>query len=477
MVLVALVIFLVGWSTSSVEGVHRKEMLDPSGRYVLEWAVNWSDRTIIFNITAETLGWVGFGLSNSGKMSGADVVIGGMYSNGIAYLSDRHAVNHDVPLEDKTENWKMLDCTESGSHTFISLKRDLDTCDDEDYPVTENKVSVIWAMGKNDREVGYHGTRRGSYEVYLLDPSHSPRILRDLDTKEPLIVDKNGPNTEEDLKVWTIRGRRKTKGRETWCEIHEKDENYERRQVIGWDVYLGGTEKKGLRKLTVYKCNLPRAGELSKMTEDSLFGVWVGGNGEECDDLLSHTGKMPVQYCTEFYTVWGSGGRGYFNPEHVGFPLEGKREYYMVQAEYERAVNVDWRLDLFHTAKIRPNEGGVIQISHEIPGNPESFLIPPQSEQRIYGHCSPECTRRMLGPGGKIKVYGVLLHSQSSSARVRVHHFRRGEELPWIVYDENYRGSYQQIRVLREEREISAGDQITIGIIQKNFDTFSLNCL
>jgi len=45
-----------------------REMLDPRGRYQLEWAVDWLNKRIIFNVTAATSGYVGFGLSKKGKM-------------------------------------------------------------------------------------------------------------------------------------------------------------------------------------------------------------------------------------------------------------------------------------------------------------------------------------------------------------------------------------------------------------------------
>lgn len=159
----------------------------------------------------------------------------------------------------------------------------------------------------------------------------------------------------------------------------------------------------------------------------------------------------------------------------MGFPLASETdEYYLVQVHYDNPQNipdieVDFRMDLFYTQQLRPNEGGLLLVTHEIPGNPESFLIPPNSiNHRIYGHCSPECTRRILGPRGSIKVYGALLHAHNNGKKLRVHHFRGGKELPWLIYDDNWTGDYQQFRNLREEREVRAGDQLTVDC---SFDT------
>lgn len=53
---------------------HRE--LDPSGHYVLYWRFNLSTETIHFAVDVETEGWVGFGISPTGRMPGSDVVMG-----------------------------------------------------------------------------------------------------------------------------------------------------------------------------------------------------------------------------------------------------------------------------------------------------------------------------------------------------------------------------------------------------------------
>jgi len=65
---------------------HRREILDGEGKYQLEWVVDLSSKRVTFTVTAETSGAVGFGLSPSGKMTGADVVIGGVYPDGRSYF-------------------------------------------------------------------------------------------------------------------------------------------------------------------------------------------------------------------------------------------------------------------------------------------------------------------------------------------------------------------------------------------------------
>ncbi len=59
-----------------------RKVLDSKGRCVLEWEVDHKTKFITFNITCSTTGWVGLGFSKDGQMKKADLVIGGVGSNG-----------------------------------------------------------------------------------------------------------------------------------------------------------------------------------------------------------------------------------------------------------------------------------------------------------------------------------------------------------------------------------------------------------
>lgn len=107
------------------------EILDKEGKYQLEWLVDWEASRITFNVTVRTLGYVGLGLSGKGKMSGADIVIGGVRSNGTVYFSDRHAIGHNLPVEDTSQDWTLHEAVELDSHTFLSFSRPFETCDED----------------------------------------------------------------------------------------------------------------------------------------------------------------------------------------------------------------------------------------------------------------------------------------------------------------------------------------------------------
>ena len=45
-------------------------------QYELHWKFNLQTETIQFAVKVQTQGWVGFGISTNGRMSGSDVIIG-----------------------------------------------------------------------------------------------------------------------------------------------------------------------------------------------------------------------------------------------------------------------------------------------------------------------------------------------------------------------------------------------------------------
>lgn len=68
----------------AVDGRERAKVL-------LEWRIDYKTKTITFDLTCRTTGYVGFGLQqqqlHQGKDDRADIVIGGIYPNGTSYFT------------------------------------------------------------------------------------------------------------------------------------------------------------------------------------------------------------------------------------------------------------------------------------------------------------------------------------------------------------------------------------------------------
>jgi hypothetical protein len=66
-------------SHGNLESEYRFKLVlrdDKQGTYILHWKFDLKAEMISFAVNVSTQGWVGFGLSPNGRMSGSDVVIG-----------------------------------------------------------------------------------------------------------------------------------------------------------------------------------------------------------------------------------------------------------------------------------------------------------------------------------------------------------------------------------------------------------------
>lgn len=62
------------------------EYLDCDQTFLVHWSIINAEETIYFELVAKTTGFVGFGISPKGGMTGADIVIAGVSSNHSTYV-------------------------------------------------------------------------------------------------------------------------------------------------------------------------------------------------------------------------------------------------------------------------------------------------------------------------------------------------------------------------------------------------------
>ncbi len=78
----ALLLLLSSFSSAA----RQEKSLDRNGQYVMGWEVDEEKGEIVFDVAVETQGYVGFGLNHKSDMTKADIVIGGVDSQGKAYF-------------------------------------------------------------------------------------------------------------------------------------------------------------------------------------------------------------------------------------------------------------------------------------------------------------------------------------------------------------------------------------------------------
>ncbi|CAL8068076.1 unnamed protein product [Orchesella dallaii] len=439
--------------------VHRhKKQLDPIGRYLLEWEVNFSEQKITFNVTVQTKGYVGFGLSRSGKMSGADIIIGGVDQKGRPYFSDRHAILNQTPQLDESQDWILNSASESGNHTFVSFSRPLDTCDeDHDLPITNDLLRIIWAIGETDDENQYHFQYRGSADVYLLDPDFVPPSVRNLDGSI------NQQNLDEDLKIFRITRKLLLPPQDTvyWASIH-KVPTITKQHIVGWNVIISNrTHLPNVHHMLVNRCYAPLGYEPEEVFEEA-----TRSEGAEIYFLADPSNPIPTQYCGEGLFTYAVGSEPIFLPKHVGIPMsENGTEYIMAQIHYDNPnsvgnLEIEVILEAYYTENLREHDGGLFWVG-DVSNATTTIVLPPNSQNHVVvGHCPGECTKRMFPEEG-INLIGTTLHTHTTGNSVRTLHFRGNKELPWAAADNNFNFNFQAFRMFREEVKVLPGDQLT----------------
>ena len=84
--------FIIFHIVSQCLGWSRETILDPDGKYHLRWEGDDNDESewITFEVSVATQGWIGFGVSPNGGMTGSDIVIGWIDDEGETYFHVRN---------------------------------------------------------------------------------------------------------------------------------------------------------------------------------------------------------------------------------------------------------------------------------------------------------------------------------------------------------------------------------------------------
>ena len=109
-------------------------------KYRFYW--NFTDTELIGEIIVKTKGWVAFGLSPNGAMTGSDVFVAWINDvDGTVNFTDRHIVDRKV-LVDQKQDWFVLATKQVNDFTLIKFKRSIVSCDTDDMKIQVSKSNV-----------------------------------------------------------------------------------------------------------------------------------------------------------------------------------------------------------------------------------------------------------------------------------------------------------------------------------------------
>ncbi|XP_059490921.1 DBH-like monooxygenase protein 2 homolog [Neocloeon triangulifer] len=168
-------------ATSSERLWSRHQVLDHDSQFTLSWNPRLdAEGYFHFNLKAITKGYVGFGLSDTGTMAGADLVVAWPEKSGNATVLDMYASQNGLPRQDAHNDWHLKGSAfNRKTGVFqVSLARKIAAYDDKDLPIHEGPVLIIYSWGKT-RALEHHGTnRRGAVKINLLQLANHSGLMK-----------------------------------------------------------------------------------------------------------------------------------------------------------------------------------------------------------------------------------------------------------------------------------------------------------
>lgn len=143
-----------------------------ANNYVFWWKII-NTNEIQIEVHCRSLGWVGFGISPVGGMTGADITKFWI-KDGLIFLFDSYAVANASPRTDTVQNVQWIGGAELNGFTMVKFKRRLDTGDtNHDLPILNQDQYLIFAWNQNDPVTGdgdwlYHQRNRFWVQLNLL---------------------------------------------------------------------------------------------------------------------------------------------------------------------------------------------------------------------------------------------------------------------------------------------------------------------
>ncbi|XP_068433572.1 DBH-like monooxygenase protein 2 homolog [Clinocottus analis] len=411
------------------------EYLDQDHMVCLKWGFDNPQGTITFELVVNTTGWVGLGFSPNGGMIGADIVIGGVGPDG-RYFADYHGKGKFMPVLDEQQSYTLLSLNESEGQTSMTFQRSILSCDFNDLPIDAQNMKLIYAYGWTD-DISYHQTRRGTKEVNLLN--YVPRTtLTNLNYLSVTMDNVTIPhNTYYHCKVMQFQN---LDPKKTYY-INQIEPVIEHLDIV--------------HHMLLYRC--PSFVKVPYNKE-----CYMGDIGDACFSVVA---------------AWGVGGRGYELPENVGIPVGGADSdtYYRLEIHYNNPNNLTGMTDssglrlYYNTAQPRDEVG--ILTTGILPHGMLNYNIPPKANQfHTYGVCNTSLLSQLLDPVPELQVFAVLLHTHLAGRKIRVGHYRNGQQIDFLALNEQYNFEIQQFASLGSIKNIKPGDEIAVECTYNTID-------
>ncbi|XP_077367206.1 DBH-like monooxygenase protein 2 homolog isoform X2 [Festucalex cinctus] len=400
------------------------DYLDDRHLVCLKWG--FDDANITLKFIVNTSGWIGFGLSPGGDMAGADLVMGGVGPQG-SYFKDYFSTANSYPTEDRLQSYTLLSLLEAEGQTLMTFSRPLQTCDQQDRNITDQATNLIYAYGPTD-DIGYHGALAGTKQLNLLR-----------------FVSRDGAANGNYISA--TMGKVRIPAQETYyhCRVMKLPTLIDKHHIVQFEPAVENADL--VHHMLLYSCP-------PSVTTPSDGECYRGDSGARCIRIVA---------------AWAIGGQVAELPEDAGIPVGGEDRvaFYRLEIHYSNTNNQSGRTDssglrLHYTDRLRPHDVGILSTG-VTPFGRVAYDIPPRARKfRTYGVCNTTLFSQMMDPVPDLHVFAVMMHTHTAGRKVRVGHFRNGEQLGFLAANLNYDFNLQEITRLGSVKTVKPGDDIVV---------------
>ncbi|KAH9627764.1 hypothetical protein HF086_011142, partial [Spodoptera exigua] len=319
----------------------------------------------------------------------------------------------DRAIADDVKNYELISGYQNDTHTTVEFRRQLDTCDKQDFVIGDDTTQILWALGPNDSDgqLPKH-VKSGARPLRLLQPVSKPESIP--------------------LSHWDVRLTNLTipyvMATLFWCKIFKVPDLPKKHHIIGYEPLIDSRPIRNntpmqepnsmspVHHMVLYEC----------VDDDDrhLWNAWAEGDG-----YFGPNRPSAWATCATPIAAWAIGSRV--------LDSSGIRVHY--------------------TSALRQHDAALLGAGI---GVSALHVIPPKQKQyRTVGICSTECTQATLPEEG-VNIVSVLLHAHGTARKISLKHIRGNQELPRISEENSYDSHYQQSRIVPRGRKFMRGDTL-----------------
>ncbi|KAL6747241.1 PHM/PNGase F domain-containing protein [Haematococcus lacustris] len=416
-----------------------------SPEYCLHWRVDAGFVTFAIAVAGKYK-MVGLGISNSGGMMGADIMIlkkqESITAGSTWQIGDYFSTEEEAPVLDEQQDYNLLSITQNSLLTTAVVRRALDTCDMADIQVfNDTDQTIIWAYAE---AFGYHGQTRGQLPLRLNPATYNTTLN----------VTGAGSNLGN-LTEYTYRLGQTFQDPADLAQLPLSVHTYRvpaattTYTCTGLPLPDDGTKKHIIRYEPVVT---------SPLVHHMILYACSKAPARLNTPLVCNEVPEDCSYPIAFYGP----GSGPFNlPAEAGLPFGGPGgvSYVMLQIHYNNPTGLRNAVDssgitVHYTQQLRPFDMGVLTLGSydiNVPPGQSNFSVPANA-------CPSACTSRLTH---SLTLTYNFLHMHQTGSAIITRHVRNGSAIQPLGYKNWYDFDAQGAsQVLPESRTLMPGDTL-----------------